>query len=62
MPKHRLTQKDRLRRIAEIIESVEQRCMAIDGPVSPTLDEMEQSELSEIYKLATETVHQGRRK
>lgn len=41
-----------LRRIAEIIESVDQRCMAVDGPVTPTLREMTQDELSEIYRLA----------
>lgn len=42
----------RLNRIAEIIESVDQRCMAADGPVTPTLKEMTQAELSEIYTLA----------
>lgn len=41
-----------LARIAEIIEGVDQRCMACDGPVTPTLQEMRQSEISEIYKLA----------
>ena len=43
----------RLKRIAEIIEDVDQRCMAADGPVTPTLQEMTQDEISEIYKLAT---------
>ena len=42
----------RLVRIAEIIEAVSNRCMASDGPESPTLQEMTPAELSEIYKLA----------
>lgn len=43
---------ERLNRIAEIIESVDNRCLAVDGLVCPTLKEMTQSEISEIYKLA----------
>jgi hypothetical protein len=42
----------RFERIVEIIEAVDNRCMAVDGPVTPTLDEMSQAEISEIYKLA----------
>lgn len=42
-----------LRRIAEIIEHVDHRCMATDGPVTPTLKEMTQEEISRIYALAT---------
>ena len=42
----------RLRRIAEIIEAVDNRCMAVDGPVTTTLNEMRQREISEIYELA----------
>ena len=42
----------RLVRIAEIIETVDNRCMAADGPVAPTLAEMTQKEISEIYQLA----------
>lgn len=42
----------RLNRIAEIIEAVDNRCMADDGPVTPTLAEMQQDEISEIYALA----------
>lgn len=42
----------RLRRIARIIEAVDGRCMAADGPVTPTLQEMNQGEISEIYALA----------
>ena len=47
-----LQQKARLARIAEIIERVDARCLAADGPVTPTLREMTQSELSEIYAAA----------
>ena len=46
------TDRSRLAKIASIIEFVDQRCMAVDGPVSKTLDEMEQKEISEIYRLA----------
>lgn len=42
----------RLRLIAEIIEGVESRCMAVDGPVTPTLQEMTEEELRRIYRLA----------
>lgn len=45
--------EERLKRIAEIIEAVDRRCMAADGPVTPTLSEMQQEEISEIYELAT---------
>ena len=43
----------RLRRIAAIIEHVDNRCMAADGPVTPTLQEMTQAEISMIYALAS---------
>ena len=42
----------RLAKIAEIIECVENRCMAADGPVTPTLDEMTPTEIRQIYQLA----------
>jgi len=48
-----MKKRDRLKRIAEIIEHVDNRCMAADGPVTKTLDEMTQQEISEIYSLAT---------
>lgn len=48
-----LALQGRLDRIAEIIWDVDNRCLAADGPVTATLEEMRQSELSEIYKLAT---------
>lgn len=38
--------------IKEIIEAVDQRAMAADGPVTPTLKEMTQAEMTEIYKSA----------
>lgn len=44
---------NRLRVIAAIIEAVDNRCMAADGPVTPTLKEMTQAEISRIYALAT---------
>lgn len=50
-----MTNGERLKRIAEIIERVDNRCMAVDGPVTPTLQEMEQDEISEIYKLASQS-------
>lgn len=43
----------RLAKIAAIIEAVDNRCAAADGPVTPTLREMRQDELSEIYQLAS---------
>lgn len=43
---------DRLRRIASIIETVDNRCAASDGPVTPTLEEMTQADVSAIYALA----------
>jgi hypothetical protein len=42
----------RLRRIKQIIEDVDNRCMAADGPVTPTLKEMTQDEISRIYALS----------
>lgn len=44
---------ERLRQIAKIIGAVDDRCMAADGPVTPTLKEMTQAEISEIYALAS---------
>lgn len=42
----------RLQQIVDIIEAVEQRCSAVDGPVPPTLQVMHESELLKIYRLA----------
>jgi hypothetical protein len=44
--------QQRLRRIREIIEAVDTRAMATDGPVPPTLQVMTQREISEIYRLS----------
>lgn len=43
---------ERLTRIATIIESVDHRAGAADGPVTPTLQEMTQEEISSIYALS----------
>lgn len=48
----------RLSRIRDIIEEVDDRCLSADGPVSPTLQEMTQEEISEIYRLSGGTVPQ----
>lgn len=42
----------RLRRIKQIIEAVDNRCLATDGDVPPTLQVMTQDEISSIYALA----------
>ncbi|MFA4944915.1 MAG: hypothetical protein WC789_09475 [Lentisphaeria bacterium] len=42
----------RLAEIAELIEAVENRCMAADGPVTPTTKEITEAELRTIYRLA----------
>lgn len=44
--------KDRLDKIAEIIEDVDDRCLAVDGPVTPTKDEITADEIRKIYALA----------
>ena len=49
-----MTDAEKLKRIAEIIEHVDNRCAAVDGPVTPTLQEMSQNEISEIYLLASQ--------
>ena len=45
----------RLVAIKEAIEAVDQRAMAADGDVTPTLQEMTQAEMSKIYELARGT-------
>lgn len=47
-----MTPKQRLDRIREIIEMVDDRAMATDGPVPTTMQTMTQEEMSEIYTLA----------
>jgi hypothetical protein len=46
----------RLFAIKEIIDTVENRCMAVDGPVTNTRVEMSDAELQRIYRLAGGTV------
>ena len=52
-----MSDSDRLAEIAGIIEGVDNRCMAVDGPVSSTLSEMTQLELTRIYGLALGRTH-----
>ena len=44
---------ERLAEIARIIESVDNRAMAVDGPVPSTMQVMTQDEMSRIYALAS---------
>lgn len=46
------TETERLAEIARIIEDVDHRCMAADGPVTPTRAEITDEELRRIYALA----------
>jgi hypothetical protein len=48
----RLTYRRRLELIAELLEAVDNRCMAVDGPVTPTRLEITDKELQRIYVLA----------
>lgn len=48
-----MTPSQRLKCIAVIIEAVDNRCAAADGPVTATLKEMQSWELVKIYGLAT---------
>lgn len=48
-----MTPTQRLRAIEEIIEDVDNRCMAVDGPVSKTREEITDAEIRQIYKLAS---------
>ncbi len=52
----RIRAEVRLGDIAAIIETVENRCMASDGPVTPTLREITEAEFREIWLLATDKV------
>ena len=44
--------KNRLLQIHGVIDVVEQRCLAADGPVTKTHDEITDNELRRIYKLS----------
>ena len=41
----------RVVRFNMIIDSIENRCMVVDGPVTPTLKEATEEELSELWHL-----------
>lgn len=43
-------------RVVKIIEAVEDRCMAVDGPVTKTSYEITDDELCAIYKAAKEAL------
>ena len=45
--------EQRLSGIVSVIHDVENRCMAIDGPVTPTLHEITERDLRRIYELAS---------
>ena len=51
MKRTKLTPKQRLSLIRQIIDIVENRSMAVDGPVSKTNEEITNQELRRIYKL-----------
>jgi hypothetical protein len=54
-----MSKKQRLEHIAKIIEAVDERRLASDGAVTETLDEMTQEEISEIYRLASDSHKSG---
>ena len=56
MHQFNLSPQDRLDQIASIIELADNRCAACDGPVPPTLEIMEQAEISRIYALAKDNI------
>lgn len=51
---------DRLEKIADILERVDNRCMAADGPVTKTRHEITDAEYRQIYRLAKKRVRKGR--
>lgn len=52
--------EDDLADIAAIIESVDMRAAATDGPVTPTLQEMTQEEIGRIYAIAAKRGRRGK--
>lgn len=42
--------KDAIERFNQNIDAIEDRCLEADGPVTPTLQEMTETELSEIWR------------
>ena len=49
---NKMTPTQRLDKIRDMIEAVDRRCEAVDGPVTPTGKEITESELVRIYQLA----------
>ena len=47
-----MTPSQRCAAIVDLIEAIENRCMAADGPVSLTTEEITERELRRIYRLA----------
>jgi hypothetical protein len=47
-----MNEQTRLQKIARVIESVDDRCMAYDGSIGLTKEEITTKELKEIYALA----------
>jgi len=43
--------KQKIQRFNRIIDNIENRCMAVDGPVTPTLKEATEEELSELWRI-----------
>jgi hypothetical protein len=56
LPSVAKTPTQRLRAIAQILEDVDNRCMAVDGPVDQTRDEITDEEYRRIYVLATNKI------
>ena len=46
-----MSDRDEMKWFNEIVDTVESRCMAIDGPVTPTLQEMRETELAELWRI-----------
>lgn len=47
-------------KVKGIIESVENRCMAADGPVTPTRQEITDAELRDIYEAVSAALAKAR--
>lgn len=53
-----IARRDNAARIVSIIAGAENRCMAVDGPVTNTRHEMTDDELRQIYVLAGGKIHE----
>ena len=56
-----MTASERLAAIADVIEGVERRCLAADGPVTPTTQEITEDELRQIWTLTQGRLRAGER-